>query len=285
MSVSQNKLIKKKIYKIKNWRNPFIVDGKKLKLNDKFNRTWLHQWQEYKSYNLNKMIKLSVKLNSKNKLNKMSLLEIGSNEGYLSMSHHKLGIKTILGIDLKQQAIDRANLIKKYYNIKNIKYKKKNIEKLNLNKKFNIVTANGLLYHLSDIIGSMEKISSITKEILIISTFKHSDFSLAKIGLPNISFTKSKTLYLQIEDTNLAGNGYKSLVMVPSEKSLIRLIKNTGFKSLLRFFPYPKFKKGPIYDSNFGFYIAFKNKINSRHENLLQKKYKFFKFEDQLISL
>ena len=277
--------IKEKILKIKDWRNPFTIDGKKLKLNDKFNRNWLHDWQVYKSYNLNKIINLSVKLNSTKIINKMSLLEVGCNEGYLSINHLKMGLKSILGIDLKQEAVNRANLIKKYYNLKNIKFLKKNIETLNSKKKYEIVTANGLLYHLSDIIGTIEKISNLTKDILIISTFKHTDINLSRIGLPNFSFTRSSTLRLKVENINLPGNGYKPLVMVPSEKSIVKLIKNNGFKTLIRFYPYPRLKNAPIHDSNFGFYIAFKKKITLKNNFKVQKKFNFFKFEDQLVQL
>ena len=279
------KNLKKKKLAIKEWRNPFVIDGKKLELKDKFKRNWLHAWQEYKSVNLNKMIKLSVDLNSNKKVNKMSLLEIGCNEGYLSMNHKKLGFKSILGVDLKQNAVDRANLIKKYYGLQNIAYSKKNIETLNSKKKFDIVTANGLLYHLSDIIGVMEKISNFTKDILIISTFKHYDFSFSRIGLPNLSFTKSTSLRLNIENTEFAGNGYKPMVMVPSEKSLTKLIKNTGFKTFVRFFPYPRIKNTDINDSNFGFYIAFKKEINFNKRSHIQKKYSFLKFKDQIVVL
>ena len=46
--MTNKKNLKKKILSIKEWRNPFIIGGKKLKLKDKFKRNWLHDWQVYK---------------------------------------------------------------------------------------------------------------------------------------------------------------------------------------------------------------------------------------------
>ena len=289
MKKNKKKILEKKILSIKNWRNPFIINGKKLKLNDNFNREWLHDFQIYKSLILNRIIKTAVKLNSPKSIKKKSLLEIGSGEGYLSHNHLKLGLKSITGYELRKESVYRANLIKNYYGSKKIKYINKNIEIIKDSKKFDIVTANGLLYHLSDIISVMEKISKLTNDILVISMFKHVDFSLTKLGFPDLSFTKTSTMRLNVEDEKLVGSGYKPLVFVPSEKSIIKLLKNTNFKTVIRLYPYPKFRTNYINYSNFAFYVAFKKKLNinfDQNQNLqVKRNFNFFSKKDQFIVL
>ena len=250
--------LEKKIKSIKNWRNPFKLNNNEYVKNnsDTFNRDWLFEWGEFQSSYHSYLINNFVNSIENASIQKMSFLDIGCNEGYHTIQSFKQGFKFATGIDIRADAINKANLMKNYYNLKNINFIKENIE--NLEGKIvphDISLVSGLMYHLTNPIETLETISILTKKFVILATFIYHDFHFL-----GYTFTKNSSFKLKFENIDLPGSGAKQLVTVPSQKSIIDVLSFSGFKKIYRYYPYPFFNKAKkqINRTDWAIYIASK---------------------------
>ncbi len=115
-----------------------------------------------------------LKLNG-GSLKGLRILDVGCNCGGFSLEVNKYGPKEVIGIDTDDKNIKQANAIKKYLEVKNIKFLKLTAEEINERNfgKFDITILAGILYHLEDPIGVMKKISEITASTLLIDSHVH----------------------------------------------------------------------------------------------------------------
>ena len=100
------------------------------------------------------------KLNSKKKpFANISLLDIGCGGGLLSEPMHRLGAK-VTGIDASKRNIHVAEIHAKKNNLK-IKYINTSPEKLNTDKKFDIILFSQTLRHMKDPHNTIKLLSEI----------------------------------------------------------------------------------------------------------------------------
>ena len=106
----------------------------------------------------------------KKKLNKMKILDVGCGGGLISEGMSKLGA-SVTGIDFVEENINAAKIHARQNNLK-IKYMVKDLEKENINYKFDVVIIFEVLEHLNDWKMFLKKIRSILKKngVLVIST-------------------------------------------------------------------------------------------------------------------
>lgn len=108
-------------------------------------------------------------------LKNLRILDVGCNCGGFSFAASKYGAKEIIGIDADEKNIKQANAIKKYLGVKNVKFLRLNAEEIsekNLGN-FNLTILAGIIYHLEDPIGTMRKISNVTKSTLLVDSHVH----------------------------------------------------------------------------------------------------------------
>ena len=242
--------IKQELLKIEDWRHPFEIEpGVILKCKDYHNRTWLHDWSKWR-LDIHKLF-LNVTIDTLGgALSNYTTLDIGCNDGYFSYETAKLGVKHATGVELRDYAFKKAQLIKEYFQVNNLEIIQDNIEVMTKNGNlYDIVFAYGLVYHLTNPIEIIEHIGSLTRHALLIATFinKDTDSSLA----------------LMKENVDHAGSGAKSLVTRPSEKALVDMLEFAGFSSISRYIPYPFFTNSnsgdfQINKDEWAFYLAFK---------------------------
>ena len=108
----------------------------------------------YKKKNYKKEFNLIKKIIKKNFLTPSSLLDLGCGTGEYSYLMTKLGLK-VVGVDRSHQMLKIAK--KKYYKNPKLKFLKSDIEKLNLKKKFDIISA---LFHILSYHTTKSKIES-----------------------------------------------------------------------------------------------------------------------------
>lgn len=224
-----NEQLQNEILSITDWRHPFeLKSGKTVENNDKFDRTWLHDFQLFKrEIILNIINNIIPKLTGK-KTGDMSCIDIGCNDGFFSVEANRCGFEQNVGLELREESVQRANLMKDYYGIKNLEFRNQNIEEVSLAKEsFDVTLFLGLLYHLTSPVEVLAKVSSITENTMIIMTFIVSD--------------DTSSLRLIREDEKLNGSGAKNLITRPSEKAVVNMLDFAGFNEVARFFPYPFF--------------------------------------------
>lgn len=105
----------------------------------------------------------------------LRILDVGCNSGGFSFAATKYGAKEVVGIDPDPHNIKQAEAISAYLKNKKVKFLKFRAEELdgqNLGK-FDIVILAGILYHLTDPIGTMQKIAKLAKSTLLIDSHVH----------------------------------------------------------------------------------------------------------------
>lgn len=105
----------------------------------------------------------------------LKVLDAGCNCGGFSFEASKRGAKKVIGIDSNKKNIEQANAIKKYMKNTNTNFIKMNIEDIGEKDfgKFDLTIMAGLIYHLENPIGVMEKISKVTKSAILIDSHIH----------------------------------------------------------------------------------------------------------------
>ena len=137
----------KEIMSIKDWRHPFELENGIIVPNeDPFGRTWMHAFQEFRRDIQVEILTQIVPSLTGHSLDTMTSLDVGCNDGYFSFEARKCGVKFARGIELREDAIKKANLIKEYFEYKDIEFRQGNIEHRILSKeRYNIVLLYGLL--------------------------------------------------------------------------------------------------------------------------------------------
>jgi Methyltransferase domain len=221
--------LKNEIMSMKDWRHPFELEKDLIvENNDKFGRTWLHDFQLFKKDIILNILKNIIPGLSDKKLADMSSVDIGCNDGYFTFEAEKCGLKKCVGLELRPESVQRANLIKDFYEKKNIEFRNQNIEEVIASKEtFDITLFLGLLYHITSPVDVLSQVSSITENTMIILTF--------------ITADDTSSLRLIREDANLPGSGAKDLITRPSEKAVVDMLDFAGFNEVARYYPYPFF--------------------------------------------
>lgn len=255
--------LKNEIRAVKDWRHPFELENGEIVENiDKFGRTWLHDFQIFKRDILLNIIRNVVPGLTNKNLKELSGIDIGCNDGYFSFEVVKSGLKKCVGIELREDSIARANLIKDYYEIENLEFRNENMEKIVLAKEtYHVTLFLGLLYHLTSPIKVLTDVSSITENVLIIMTFIQND--------------DKSSLRLIREDRHLPGSGAMDLVTRPSEKAVVDMLDFVGFNEVARYYPYPFFDFGErnsagINIKTWAIYIASKSDKNKNIGKVIQ---------------
>jgi len=117
-------------------------------------------------YNLNKWKRLKP-IFDEIKVKNKTFLDIGCSDGYYSVELAKLGAKHVLGSDLDELRIKRANFAKKVLNIKNVDFEVLDLYKIPENKFYDVTIGLGLLHRIPDMEQCIERMCSISKCVIV----------------------------------------------------------------------------------------------------------------------
>jgi SAM-dependent methyltransferase len=111
-------------------------------------------------------------------LNGLRVLDVGCNCGGFSFLAAELGATEVVGIDVREAHIRQANALKAELGMKNVRFEVSSVEEFahsNPKNGFDVVLLLGILYHLSDPIGTFGLLSQlVTKHVLIDSHVHYS---------------------------------------------------------------------------------------------------------------
>ncbi|MDA9629754.1 class I SAM-dependent methyltransferase [Candidatus Pelagibacter sp.] len=163
------------------------------------------------------------------KSKKNNILDAGCGAGYNILKLKKYG--NVLGIDYSKEAI----IFSKKRGVKNIK--KMNLNKISLNKKFNLILCSGVIYHkdikINKVLNSFKHL--LKKDGLIIITTPAISFLQKKIFLTNHDKTMhtGKRYYLSEISNIIAKNKFK--IIHKSYFSFFLLVPIIFFRILINF--------------------------------------------------
>tara|TARA_B100000886_G_scaffold338139_1_gene300338 strand:+ start:784 stop:1470 length:687 start_codon:yes stop_codon:yes gene_type:complete len=163
-----------------------------------------------KAANFNKWQRIKDLVNEKHFINK-KILDIGCSDGYFSLKTSKFANK-VIGIDIDDKRIKKANFIKSHFNLKNCYFSNQDISEYE-NEKFDIGLLLGILHRLPDPLSFLKSTSRICDEIIIEYKGMKSKKNLACYG-----GGQTKT------------NEFNKLYFLFSPKCLEIILKNLGFE-------------------------------------------------------
>ena len=126
-------------------------------------------------YNINKWERLKP-IFEEIKVENKTFLDVGCSDGYYSIELAKLGAKHVLGSDLDELRIKRANFAKEMLDIDNVDFERLDLYKIPKNKFYDVTIGLGLLHRIPDMLTCLEKMSEISNTIVVeFKTYKSAD--------------------------------------------------------------------------------------------------------------
>jgi Methyltransferase domain len=103
------------------------------------------------------------------RLDGMSVLELGPLEGAHTYQLEKLGAAEVLAIESNAEAYLKCLIVKELLNLKIARFMIGDFTKYldEVDRKFDLVVASGVLYHMADPIGLIERISKVTGKCFV----------------------------------------------------------------------------------------------------------------------
>jgi len=166
---------------------------------------------------------------------KTRCIDLACHQGYYAFELAKKNCEQVVGVDVRQQNVDDANMLLKAYSYNNMQFIVEDIFNLDTEalQTFDVVLVLGLLYHLENPIGALRIAKKLTKKICLIES---------QIG-PNISWQVdwgNPWTQKQIMGTfSVVGEEYehkvhreanlKNISLVPSLEALTWILKTIGF--------------------------------------------------------
>ena len=100
-----------------------------------------------------------------------SVIDVGCNAGFYSVEMKRRGAARVLGIDAQQNLIRQAEFVRDVLNLE-IDYRRMSVYDLDPRRlgQFDVTLALGLIYHCKHLVLALEKLFTITRELLILET-------------------------------------------------------------------------------------------------------------------
>ena len=153
-------------------------------------------------------------------VDRSSIMDIGCNIGHFSAEACLQGFRNVVGVDARQENIDRANALLEHYGLHGFEFQCKSWEDIESQKTYEVVLNLGLLYHVTNPFSLLSKTHKLTRKIAVIDTLCHKEaFSGFLIGsgknAPDLAATT------------------ESLEFHPTYRGLIDMLYAVGFKDLI----------------------------------------------------
>lgn len=97
-----------------------------------------------------------------------TVIDIGCNEGWLSLIFHRMGFKRIVGIDPNEANIKKANFLKEYFGMENVEFHHADINDFKTDDKFDFSIMLGVINHTYNPVGILQNIHNFTDKYLIL---------------------------------------------------------------------------------------------------------------------
>ena len=243
--------LRKEILAIKDWRHPFEIEpGVWVEL--LFD--WFKEWHEWRVRQLMPHVERIVGACVHGGMRYATVLDVGCWDGYYGFELLKRGARYLKGIDVREQNLKQAILMKEYFGYEHCDFQVADIQDVVFGEeKYDVVLLNGILYHLSNPIDVLKALGDACGSVMVISTYTTND--------------RQADLRLKWDNPQKLSMGNKELVTIPSESALIEMLHWAGCTTILRDIPYPFYHR--YRDAGFGFYYALKGMDDERTRQLL----------------
>ncbi len=171
------------------------------------------------------------------RLRDIDCLDIGCHEGFYSLAMARRGVRSVVGIDAREENLRRARFVANAMGVDGIVYRQGQVETLaaQFGRSFELTLFLGLLYHVEDPMRCLRQVVAVTGELCIIETQVVDEVEgFAEWGSREWTRPYQGILAL-IDETGEfdAGNretGVSPVATCPSPKALLFMLKHAGFR-------------------------------------------------------
>ena len=206
------KMIAEKIASFPAWHYQFEIDGVKTPITQQYR---VNAHSQRRRYFFDPLAELCG-----GSLEGKRVLDLGCNAGYWSLAATEHGCDYVFGIDGRQMHVDQANFI---FEAKGIDKSRYDFAQGNLFEydfgdlgRFDIVLCLGLMYHVSEPVGLMERIARVNDDICVIDT----------------ALSVAPGSYLRIRSESLGSRlnaADRELVVSPTKKAVVDIARTFGY--------------------------------------------------------
>jgi tRNA (mo5U34)-methyltransferase len=177
-----------------------------------------------------------------------SVLDVGTNAGFFCIQAKLRGAGRVLGLDSVDMYLQQAKGCAEIWNL-DIEYRLidcDDLEVLDLQETFDIVFFTGILYHLKNPLGVLERVSKLCKDAIVVET------EILKRNAPHVVYSRwgpperiavtacHKGIMKFVENNELNNDG--SNWWIPDEECVRGMLRTAGF----RYFSEPAFFLGDV---------------------------------------
>lgn len=164
-------------------------------------------------------------------------VDIGCHEGFYAVAMARLGLREVVGIDVREENLVRARFVAETLGLQNVRYERANCEQLrpDAHGQFELSLFLGLLYHLENPMLCLRAAAAVTTEMCIVETQVIDEVEGAtEWGARAWTRPYSGVLALVDESGEYRdGNtetGATPLATCPSPRALITMLRHAGFR-------------------------------------------------------
>lgn len=169
-------------------------------------------------------------------------LDLGCSEGFFSHRLLEWGAAEVVGIDVREVNVRRANLVRDHFGITAARLSFRTGDVLRIGEealggRFDVVLLMGLVYHLEDPVGAVRRARELTRDLCVIESRLARHAELVKYAWRGTGSVYSSDAILVVhfeEDraVNPIGSAGDVLSLVPNRAALERMADVAGFATV-----------------------------------------------------
>ena len=148
-----------------------------------------------------------------------TVLDMACNHGYFAVEAAFHGARKVVGVDLREQNIAKANFLKTYFGTQNVEFRVQNVYDLDSSETFDVVYNLGLFYHVTDPYVLMQHTYDMCNKFAVIDTIMHKEPVSAFLQMVN-------------KDASSHSEGEFVVELHPTYRAMIDLMHAVGFKDI-----------------------------------------------------
>jgi ubiquinone/menaquinone biosynthesis C-methylase UbiE len=155
------------------------------------------------------------------KITESSILDTGCHCGLFSLDIASRNAKKVVGFDVRKRNVIQAKFLKNYFGFSNVEFTESDLYNFTPDEQFTVVYNLGLLYHVVDPVGLIERTYNWSKDFVVIDTLVTPGDDCLLTVKTGVQISKC------IEGT-------RTIEFRPTRRALIEMIKAVGFKKIMQ---------------------------------------------------
>lgn len=183
------------------------------------------------------MLRDVVRRHFGDRVSEISAIDIGCHEGFFSIALAELGVGRILGVDIREDSLRKADFVSRTLGLTNIRFRRDDCEHIDPSEygRFDLCLFMGLLYHLENPVRALRIAAEVTSDFLVLDTQLVDDIE----GTAEWGSERHRLPYrgvFAVIDEGPAHSednketGLTPLVLCPSLKALQNILHEVGFR-------------------------------------------------------